>query len=79
METLKSLQKKFKNAGYVADFITVHNVGGTGADVPALKINTEYDGPYPTEAVFGDVAMIRKIAKNHRTECRGHYTAILIY
>ena len=79
MNKLKRLQRKLYTAGYNAEFITVYNAKGDGIDVPALRINTDYDGPYPSKETFTIINEIRKLCKNHITECRGFYTAIFIY
>ena len=76
---LKRIQKKLENAGYVTDLITVYNINGNGNSAPALRVNTDYEGPYPTKEVFNSIEAIKKIAKKHRTECRGYYTAVFIY
>ncbi len=44
MEKLKRLQKKLSGCGYDAELITVYN--RNGEDVPALRINTDYEGQY---------------------------------
>lgn len=79
MEKLKRLQKRLASAGYDAELITVYNVKGTGIDVPALRVNTDYEGAYPTRETYSNISTIKSIAKNHRTECRGYYTAVFIY
>lgn len=79
MEKLKRLQKKLSASGYDAEFITVYNRNGEGEDVPALRIDTDYEGQYPTKETYADISNIRNICKNHVTECRGFYTAVFIY
>lgn len=78
MEKLKRLQKKLIASGYNAEFITVYNHNGFGEDVPALRINTDYDGQYPPKETYTAINEIRKLCKNHVTECRGFYTAVFI-
>lgn len=77
MEKLKRLQKKLSGCGYDAELITVYN--RNGEDVPALRINTDYEGQYPTKETHTKINEIRKLCKNHVTECRGFYTAVFIY
>ena len=79
MEKLKRLQKKLIESGYNAEFITVYNRNGFGEDVPALRINTDYEGQYPPKETYTAINEIRKLCKNHVTECRGFYTAVFIY
>lgn len=75
MEKLKRLQKKLSASGYNAEFITVYNCNGSGENVPALRIITDYEGQYPPKETYAAISDI----KNHVTECRGFYTAIFIY
>lgn len=79
MEKLKRLQKKLAAQGYSAEFITVYNCAKTGADVPALRVDTDYIGAYPPKETYEKINGIRKICKNHAVECRGFYTAVIIY
>lgn len=79
MEKLKRLQKKLIASGYDAEFITVYNRNGSGLDVPALRIDTDYEGQYPTKETYTAINEIRRICKNHATECRGFYTAVFVY
>ena len=79
MEKLKRLQKKLTAAGFDAKFITVYNYKGTGEDVQALRIDTNYEGPYPTRETFAAIDSIRNICKNHATECRGYYSGVFVY
>jgi hypothetical protein len=79
MEKLKRLQKKLSASGYNAEFITVYNRNGSGENVPALRIITDYEGQYPPKETYAAISDIKKLCKNHVTECRGFYTAIFIY
>lgn len=79
MEKLKKLQKELNTHGYDAEVVTVYNRGGSHKDVPALRIDTDYFGQYPPKEVFTNINEIRKICKNHVTECRGFYTAVFVY
>ena len=79
MEKLKRLQKKLSASGYNAEFITVYNRNGSGENVPALRISTDYEGQYPPKETYTAISDIKKLCKNHVTECRGFYTAIFIY
>ena len=79
MEKLKRLQKKLSASGYNAEFITVYNRKGSGENVPALRISTDYEGQYPPKETYAAISDIKKLCKNHVTECRGFYTAIFIY
>ena len=79
MEKLKRLQKKLAVQGYSAELITVYNRNGSGEDVPALRIDTNYEGQYPPQETYTAINEIRKLCKNHATECRGFYTAVFVY
>lgn len=71
MEKLKRLQKKLSASGYNAEFITVYNRNGSGENVPALRIITDYKGQYPPKETYAAISDIKKLCKNHVTECRG--------
>ena len=79
MDKLKKLQKKLSAYGYDSELITVYNRKGNGVDVPALRINTDYEGQYPPKETYAAINDIKKLCKNHVTECRGFYTAVFIY
>lgn len=74
---LETVKKKLQDAGLeVADIVL--NI--KGAEVQGLKVNTDYNGPYPTKETFQKLETVRKIARNsYKVEPRGYYTAVFIY
>ena len=79
MGKLSTLKRHLQVAGFCPAEIILHNVNGSGHDLPGLSISTDYDGMYPPAETFGAVSEIRKIAKGWTVETRGYYTAVYIY
>lgn len=76
MKALTRLQKRLQAAGYEVSRITLNSIDGM---IPALDVNTDYTGEYPTAETFRQHAEIEKLCgKRFRAEQRGFYTAVYI-
>lgn len=76
MSRLERLKKKLTTAGFTVENITLRNGDHT---YPALSVDTNYDGPYPTAETFRQHREIEKICgKRFDTESRGYHTAVFI-
>lgn len=74
---MKNIEKWLLKNGYKVNKIEL--VGRK----QALKVDTNYDGPYPSKSQFDALETIRQHVSQHYSgmtvEPRGHYTAIFIY
>lgn len=76
---IETLEKKMKKAGFETKLTDYINKDGL--QIKALFIIHNYDGLYPTKAVFSKHDEITKLAKRNGfySEERGHYSSTLIY
>lgn len=76
MIKLETIMKKLEIAGIKAkyDFL-----GGCDEPKKIIVVDCNYNGPYPTKETFCTIEKCRKIARGHKTQTRGHYTALFIY
>lgn len=76
MARLETLKKKLIAAGFTVKNITLRSGEHT---YPALSVDTNYDGPYPTTETLRQHREIEKICGKHfDTESRGYRTAVFI-
>lgn len=76
MRNLNTLKNKLAKAGFSVENIMLRNGEHT---YPALSVDTNYDGPYPTAETFRQHREIEKICgKWFATESRGYHTAVYI-
>lgn len=73
---LDTIYKKIIAAGLIATYKTVIS---EGIEKKVICVDTNYNGAYPTKESFEKIEAARKIAKGHKTETRGYYTALFIY
>ena len=76
MKKLQKLQAKLQAAGLEVAGIVL-NIDG--AEVPALSVNTDYDGPYPPRETFQKLETVRKMSRGYTVEPRGHYVSVFVY
>ena len=74
---LETIARKLNAAGIAASIRDyIYEDGTTGKVVMAYH---DYDGLYPNAETFNTIAAVQRIAKGHKTEPRGHYTATVIF
>mgnify|MGYP005841892959 CR=1 FL=1 len=76
MKKLQTLKGKLQAAGLEVSEILL-NIDGK--PTKGLKINTDYEGPYPPQETFEKLETARRIAKGWHVEKRGHYVAVFIW
>lgn len=66
--------------GFNWEPVTIYNVGGTGKNVSAIKVNHPYNGMYPSKESLAIARAVDSLARKHRyqTERRGNNQATLI-
>lgn len=76
MIKLETIYKNLINSGIKAryDFL-----GGCAEPKKIIIVDCNYEGPYPTKETFTIIDQARKIARDHKTEPRGYYSALFIY
>lgn len=76
--TIKQLEKKLCDAGYIARPIILQ---GNNKTIEGLQVEHNYDGLYPNKEVFNICNELVKIANKYKfnIEHRGHYTATFIW
>ena len=80
MTKLKRLKARLIAAGLNVDEIQLQNVGPERVPImDALKVDTNYLGPYPPAETFEKVATVRKICgKRFFVRAGGSYTGVII-
>ena len=75
---LDSIFRKLAAEGYSPKRITLSMPDSIR---PAISIDTNYDGPYPTKETWAAHAAIERIVKRYQCESepRGYWTAIYIW
>ena len=74
---LETIKKKLNAAGIAADIIPYRDENGD--IIRVIMARHDYDGYYPNNGTFNTIAAVQRIAKGHRTESRGFYTATVIF
>lgn len=77
--TLQTIKRKLESKGYTVKLIDNY-VNSNRELIPALIVDTDYYGPYPTEETIAAHADVKKLVKGAFTvESRGFYTAVYIF
>lgn len=76
MKKLQRLKSRSQAAGLDVSDIML-NIQGEA--VPGLRIDTDYEGPYPPKETFQKLEAVRKIAKGHNIEKRGYYVSVFVW
>ena len=73
IKRINYLVNRLNKKGFKAE--KIHLIGRD-----AVKIDTNYEGPYPSKIQFDTLDYIRRTyGTKYTVEQRGHYTAIFIY
>ena len=80
MTKLQRLKARLIAAGLTVDNVRLQNVGPERVPIiDALKVDTNYYGPYPPAETFEKVATVRKICgKRFFIRTGGSYTGVII-
>lgn len=77
--TLLSIKRKLESRGYSVKLVNNY-INSNRELIPALIVDTDYFGPYPTAEVMTAHSEVKKLVKNSFTaESRGFYTAVYIF
>lgn len=63
---MRNLLENLKKEGFCAEATVIHNFRSTGEEISAIIVDTDYEGPYPTEAVFKMHEKIRNLCRKDR-------------
>lgn len=80
MTKLQRLKARLIAAGLAVDDVRLQNVGPERVPImDALKVDTNYFGPYPPAETFEKVATVRKICgRRFSIHAGGSYTGVII-
>lgn len=77
--TLLSIKRKLESRGYSVKLIDNY-INSNREKIPALIVDTDYHGPYPTAETLAAHSEVKKLVKGAFTvESRGFYTAVYIF
>lgn len=78
-QTITAVKNAIEKHGLSVENITY--IARDARVIPALIINHNYNGLYPTDATYTAARIVATIAKKagYTAEIRGYYTATLIY
>lgn len=76
--TLENMYRRLQAAGYTVKHIELDFSGPVG---PAISVDTNYDGPYPTKETNRLHAELERIVRKNHLHCepRGYWTAMYIW
>ena len=79
--TINQLFNGLVKRGFNARMVTLYNRDGIEGKQPAIMVDHDYTGYYPSREALNAHEIACNFARRHgyKTEPRGHYTATLIY